>query len=188
MDKILIISAPSGAGKSTLIKHLLRCFPNQLAFSVSATTRSPRHGEIHGEAYYFMSEQDFQNHIARNEFIEYEQVYAGLLYGTLRSELDRMWALHKLATFEIDVNGGLKIQEQYRSQSLSLFIAPPSLDTLRQRLISRATETPERLQQRLVRADMEMSKAPFYDRIIVNDNLETAQAEIAFIVGKFLEA
>jgi guanylate kinase len=187
MNKLLIVTAPSGAGKTTLVRHLLSVFP-QLAFSISATTRAKRAHETDGLDYYFLSQDDFKSKIASKSFLEYEEVYENQFYGTLLSELDRLWALGKTVSFDVDVHGAARIQRKHRSASLSLFIAPPSIGVLEQRLIARGTETPESLKKRLHRAEMEMAAAEKFDFIIYNDDLDRSKKEIEFICRKFLYA
>ncbi|MFN3940171.1 MAG: guanylate kinase [Chitinophagales bacterium] len=171
--KLIIITAPSGAGKTTIVKHLLAHIPS-LRFSVSATTRSPRANEADGIDYYFISETDFKKHIAANHFLEWEEVYPGRFYGTLQSEVERLWSQGMHVVFDIDVIGAIHLQEKYPAESLSLFIAPPSLEILEQRLMLRKTESPQMLQTRMERAAMELSKKDLFDMVIVNDNLDTA--------------
>lgn len=184
--KIIIITAPSGSGKTTLVKRLLAACPD-LAFSVSACTRVPRHGEEHGRDYYFFDEAQFRALIETNSFAEWEMVYAGKYYGTLRSELHRIWDARQVPLVDIDVKGALAIQEQYPDTSLSVFVQPPSLDVLRLRLQQRGSETPQSLEERVSKAGFELSFATCFDKIIVNDNLEMASAELMDVVRTFLE-
>lgn len=169
---IIIISAPSGSGKSTIINEMLRRHL-PLGFSISATSRPPRGNERDGVEYYFLSPSDFRRRIEQNDFLEYEEVYAGRYYGTLRSEIDRILSLSLVPVFDVDVKGALNIKRAY-PDSLSIFIQPPSVDALRHRLLSRATDTPEVIEQRLQRAQFEISFAPRFDRVIINDDLATA--------------
>ena len=186
MSGILIIfSAPSGAGKSTLVQYLLGC-GFDMQFSVSATSRAPRGTEIHGEAYYFLSTEAFETKIRNNEFLEYEEVYKGCFYGTLRSEVERITSTGANVVFDVDVVGGLNIKQQYGERALALFIAPPSIETLRERLVGRNTDSMEMIEKRLAKAEYEMSFAPKFDHIVVNDNLETAKAESEAIIRNFL--
>ena len=185
-NKIIIIAAPSGAGKTSVTRHLLNAFPEQLAFSVSCATRQPRNIEKEGVDYYFISVEDFKNKIRHNEFAEWEMVYEGKYYGTLNSELQRIWQLHKAPLLDVDVKGGIHIQQVYPENSLSLFIEPPSLEELRRRLEARGTETPESLQARINKASYELSLKNKFDRIIINDQLERACKEAETIVRSFL--
>ena len=168
-NKIIIIAAPSGAGKTSVTRYLLKALPEQLAFSVSCATRSPRNNEKHGVDYYFISVDEFKNKIQQEEFAEWEMVYEGKYYGTLKNELQRIWHLHKAPLLDVDVKGGIHIQQIYPGHSLSLFIEPPSLDELRHRLEARGTETPESLLARINKASFELSLKNKFDHIIVND-------------------
>ncbi len=183
--KLIIIAAPSGAGKTSIVKHLLANLPDQLGFSVSCATRSPRTKETHGVDYYFISAEEFTQRVAAGEFAEWEMVYEGKYYGTLRSELERIWHQQQAPLLDIDVKGGLRIKEQY-PQSLSIFIEPPSLDVLRDRLKARGTETPESLQLRLAKASEECSYRLSFDHIIINDRLEVACAQVLHLVREYL--
>jgi len=184
--KLIIFSAPSGAGKSTLVHHLLK--ENlQLEFSVSATSRKPRGTEQHGVDYYYLSPAEFRERIANNEFIEYEEVYPDLFYGTLRSEIDRISAKGNNIIFDVDVVGGLNIKKQFGEQALAVFIAPPDIDELLNRLKNRGTDTPEMIAKRVGKAEFEMTFAPKFDVIIVNDNLEKAKREAETTIRKFIK-
>ncbi|MFM8806270.1 MAG: guanylate kinase [Sphingomonadales bacterium] len=183
--KLIIIAAPSGAGKTSIVKHLLAALPHQLGFSVSCATRAPRAQETHGTDYYFISANEFTGRIAAGEFAEWEMVYEGKYYGTLRSELERIWGLQQIPLLDIDVKGGLRIKEQY-PQSLSIFIEPPSLDILRERLAARGTETDATLQMRLAKASEECSYRDRFDHIIINDQLDEACAEVLQLVRDYL--
>ncbi|HRO42266.1 MAG TPA: guanylate kinase [Flavipsychrobacter sp.] len=183
--KIIIITAPSGSGKTTLVKRLLSACP-QLAFSVSACTRNPRPGELHGVDYYFHTEQDFKKLIEQNAFVEWEMVYTGKYYGTLRSELERIWTNNCHPLVDIDVKGALAIHDAFPETSLSLFIKAPSLDVLRQRLYKRGTETDHSLEERVTKAEYELTFADEFDKVIVNDDLETATQELVTIVNNYL--
>ncbi len=185
--KIIIVSAPSGAGKSTLIKHLLQC-GFKLSFSVSATSRPPRGQEKDGKDYYFLSAEDFRRKIASGEFLEYEEVYRDCYYGSLKSEVEQILSEEKNVIFDVDVAGGINIKSHYKDRALALFIAPPDMDELERRLVGRATDTPEKIKERLAKANYEMSFAPRFDAVIVNDNLTTAQKEIEKHVRQFLNA
>lgn len=182
---IIIITAPSGAGKTTITRHLMQQYP-LLAFSVSAATRAPRPNEQHGVDYYFMSEEEFREKINADAFLEWEMVYPGKYYGTLKSELQRIWQNKQVPLLDIDVKGAMRVQQLYPGQTLSLFIAPPSLEVLEQRLRHRGTETPESLQARLEKAAFEMSFQNQFDRVIVNDQLPLACAAATAAVQQFL--
>lgn len=184
--KIIIITAPSGAGKTSITKHLLEKFP-QLAFSISAATRKPRKNEKNARDYYFMSLADFQQKIQKNEFVEWEMVYEGKYYGTLTSELDRLWQENKFPLLDIDVKGAIHVQQKYPSQSLSIFIEPPSVRELARRLASRGTETEESLQTRVNKAEYEMSFSHHFNQIVVNDDLQEACHEAENIIKKFIK-
>lgn len=186
MNKIIILTAPSGSGKTTIVKQLLQRSAN-LAFSISACTRKPRPGEVHGRDYYFLEETDFKNRIEEGAFIEWEMVYTGKYYGTLRSEVDRIWSEDRAPLVDIDVLGALNIKSQYGDKALSLFIKAPSVEELRRRLTARGTESPEMLQERLDKAAYELSFAERFDRIIVNDDLERAIGETLDVISRFLE-
>ena len=185
--KLLVFSAPSGSGKSTIVNHLLRKKELELAFSISATSRAPRGEEKNGEHYYYMSAQEFKSHIDQDDFLEWEEVYKDNYYGTLRSELDRIWGMEKHVVFDIDVVGGLTIKKQFPQKCLSIFIMPPSIEELRTRLVNRSTETPEKIEMRLAKAAQELARAQEFDVIITNDNLEIALQEAEAIVSDFIE-
>ena len=184
-QKILIITAPSGAGKTSITRHLMKIFP-VLEFSVSAATRNPRGTEKDGVDYYFTDIEDFKEKIKNKEFAEWEMVYEGKYYGTLKSELKRIWALNKIPVLDIDVKGAIHIQQQYPENTLSLFIEPPSVDELKNRLQSRGTETPESLDARVNKAAYELSFKDQFNKLIVNDDLKRACSEAEKIVQEFL--
>jgi guanylate kinase len=186
-NKIVILTAPSGAGKTSITHYLLNKY-SILSFSVSASTRKPRDNEKNGRDYYFMSVEEFQRKIKEDAFVEWEMVYEGQYYGTLKSELQRIWNLKKVPILDMDVHGALHVQLQYPESSLSLFIEPPSIEELKKRLESRNTETPESLQTRLNKAAYEMSFRYHFDAIIINDELNKACTEAEKIVGRFLGA
>ena len=182
--KIIIFSAPSGSGKSTLIGHLLKRFP-QLEFSISATSRAPRGSEVNGKEYYFLSNEEFKNKVAAGEFVEWEEVYAGTCYGTLRSELKRIWDKGHVIVFDVDVKGGVNLKKIFGDDALSIFIMPPSVEELRRRLEKRGTDAPETIAKRVAKAEEEITYAPLFDKIVVNDSLETAVADAIRITESF---
>lgn len=183
--KVIILTAPSGAGKTSITKFLLANYP-QLAFSVSATTRAPRGAEQDGVDYHFISPTAFERHIYQNDFLEYEMVYEGLYYGTLKSELDRIWALGKTPVLDIDVKGAIAIQKQLGEKSLSIFILPPSIEVLKERLEKRNTESPEKVQMRLDKAAYEISFSNQFNAVVKNEDLETACNETASLIQDFI--
>ena len=183
--KVIILTAPSGAGKTSITKFLLANYP-QLAFSVSATTRAPRGAELDGVDYHFISPAAFEGHIYQNDFLEYEMVYEGLYYGTLKSELDRIWALGKTPVLDIDVKGAIAIQKQLGEKSLSIFILPPSIEVLKERLEKRNTESPEKVQMRLDKAAYEISFSNQFNAVVKNEDLETACNETASLIQDFI--
>jgi guanylate kinase len=184
-NKIIIITAPSGAGKTSITHHLMQQFP-QLAFSVSAATRQARGNEQNGVDYYFMSAEDFKQKIQQNEFIEWEMVYEGKYYGTLKSELQRIWDNQQVPILDIDVKGAIHVKQQFPEQALTIFIEPPSVAELKKRLESRGTETPESLAARVNKASYEISFKDQFDTSIINDDLEKARAQAVEIVSAFI--
>ena len=185
--KLFVFSAPSGSGKTTLVRHLLlQNIP--LGFSISATSRPPRGEEKDGEDYYFLSEEEFRQKIEEDAFIEYEEVYKGAFYGTLRSEVERLWVNGKNVLFDIDVIGGLNVKEQYPEETLAVFVQPPSLEELEKRLRQRNTETEEKIQQRLDKSATELIYSQDFDVILVNDNLAKAKQEVVRLVNEFLRS
>jgi guanylate kinase len=183
--KLIIFSAPSGAGKTTIVQHLLGKFP-QLEFSVSATTRKPRGDEKHGKDYYFISKEEFLHRIAKKQFVEFEEVYTGTFYGTLRTEIERIWSEGKTVIFDIDVEGGLHLKRKYDGQALAIFVQPPSLEVLIERLTGRGTDSPEKLQERFAKAEKELNYAPEFDIILKNHDLQTACGEAEELVRQFI--
>lgn len=182
-NKIIIITAPSGAGKTTIVHYLLQKYPGQLSFSVSATTRPPRENEQNGRDYYFLSEEIFRQKIQQNQFVEWEMVYEGKYYGTLLDELERIWKTGKIPVLDIDVKGALHIQRRYPETSYSVFIQPPSVKELKNRLESRGTETRESLEARINKASYELSFKDHFNYTIVNNNLEDACREADKIIA-----
>lgn len=186
--KLIIFSAPSGSGKSTIVKYLMDNHPElNLAFSISATTRAPRGTEKNGVEYLFLSEDEFRRKIANDEFLEHEEVYPGRFYGTLKSQVDTQTARGENVVFDVDVKGGCNIKKFYGSRALSIFIQAPSIDELRKRLIGRGTDSAEAIDGRIAKASYEMTFAPQFDHIVVNDDLQKAEKETYEIVNKFLE-
>ena len=187
MAKLIIFSAPSGSGKSTIINYLLKQNLN-LAFSISATSRPPRGTEQHGVEYFFLSPEEFRQRIANDEFLEYEEVYEDRFYGTLKAQVERQLEAGQNVVFDVDVVGGCNIKLFYGERALSIFIQPPSIEALRQRLEGRGTDTPEVIEDRLAKASYELTFAPKFDKVIVNDDLEKAQAETLEVLKEFLNA
>jgi guanylate kinase len=186
MNKLIIFSAPSGSGKTTIVKHLLAIKPLNLAFSISATSRAPRGEEQHGKEYYFLSAETFKKRIADNDFLEWEEVYKDFYYGTLKEEVERLWAMGKNIVFDIDVAGGLRIKKQFPKQTLAIFIQPPSIAVLEERLRARNTESDEKIAMRLAKAEQELAAAHQFDVIIKNDGLQKALDEAERIVTEFI--
>ncbi|MCM1164013.1 MAG: guanylate kinase [Muribaculaceae bacterium] len=185
--KIIIISAPSGCGKSTIINALLNAGEIDMQFSVSATNRPPRPGEVDGVNYWFLTDEDFNSAIAEGEFVEYEEVYPGRFYGTLKREIARIVDNGHNVVLDIDVKGGVNVKKLYGPQAVSIFIAPPSVDTLRERLEGRGTESPEAIDQRVGRAEYELSFAPEFDHTVINDRLPDAIGEVDAIIKDFVK-
>lgn len=183
--KAVIFSAPSGSGKSTIVSHILKLHP-ELKFSVSAASRAPRGDEKNGVAYWFISADEFRKRIADDEFVEYEEVYPGSFYGTLKSEVERIWDNGDAIIFDVDVKGGVNLKKYFGDRALSVFIQAPSVEVLRQRLVSRATDSPEAIERRVAKAAEEMTYADKFDHIIVNDDLQKAYADAEKLVDDFL--
>lgn len=185
--KLIIFSAPSGAGKTTIVQYILQKFSDQLEFSISACTRAMRANEVNGKDYYFTSTEEFKQKIKRSEFAEWEEVYMGQFYGTLKTELERIWNSGKHVIFDLDVRGGLNLKEKYGRQSFAIFVMPPSIKALELRLRERKTETPESLAKRVSKAKEELLVADQFDKILVNENLEKACADAEKLVSEFLK-
>ena len=186
-NKVIIFSAPSGAGKSTIVNHILGLHP-EIEFSISATSRAPRGQEQHGKEYYFFTADEFRQMIAEDKFVEHEEVYPGSFYGTLRSEVESIWAKGHVIVFDIDVQGGVNLKRIFGEQAFSIFIQAPSVEILRERLIGRATDTPEAIEKRVAKAASEMEfAAGKFDHVLVNDDLQTAFAEAEQIIDEFLK-
>ena len=186
-EKLIVFSAPSGSGKTTIVRHLLEQSKLPLAFSISATTRAPRGNEKNGIDYYFLSKEEFKQKIREGAFLEYEEVYPGLFYGTLKSEIERLWASGKAVLFDIDVMGGLTIKKTYPEKTLTVFVKPPSVEALEQRLRNRNTDSEETLQVRLAKSASELEKASAFDEILINDQLEDALRLAEALVIHFLK-
>lgn len=184
-NKVLIFSAPSGSGKSTIVNHILGLHP-EIEFSVSATSRPPRGQEQDGVEYYFLSVEDFRRRIDEGLFVEFEQVYQGRYYGTLKSEVQRIWDKGHVIVFDVDVKGGINLKKYFGDKALSVFIQAPSVEELRRRLVARQTDTPEAIDERVAKAAEEMTYAPEFDTVLVNDRLEQAFAEAEAMVADFL--
>jgi guanylate kinase len=182
--KLVIFSAPSGAGKTTIVHHLLsKDF--KLEFSISACTRAQRPGEVHGKDYYYISLEEFKKSISLDEFVEWEEVYKNNFYGTLKTEVERIWKSGHHVIFDVDVDGGLNLKKAFGDRALAVFVMPPSLESLRERLEQRETETPESITRRMGKAPIELQKSVLFDKVILNDDLESAFAKAEEIVGEF---
>ncbi len=184
--KLIVFSAPSGSGKTTIVRHLLGIEELNLEFSISAATREPRGQEVSGKDYYFMSIHDFKQHIKAEDFVEWEEVYRDNFYGTLKSEVERIWALGKNVIFDIDVAGGLRIKHKFPEQTLAVFVKPPSVDELKRRLKERSTESEDKINMRIAKAHVELATAPQFDTIIKNYDLEIAKQEAYELVKNFV--
>ncbi len=182
LQMIYIFCAPSGSGKSTMVKHLLTNHPDLFELSISCTTRAPRGQEVHGKEYYFITVEEFKKRIENAEFIEYEQVYEGLYYGTLKAEVERIESAGKQVLFDVDVKGGLNLKRILGDRAVSIFICPPSIEELRRRLEGRGDTSPEMIEKRLAKAEKELSYKPYFDRVVVNDDLQHAFAQLDEIV------
>ena len=186
MGKLVIFSAPSGSGKTTIVRELLKRFP-QLEFSISATSRQPRGAEQNGVDYYFLSSEEFHERAERGEFVEWEEVYQGTCYGTLRSEMERIWAKGNVIIFDVDVMGGINLKRLFGDDARSIFIMPPSVEELERRLRGRGTDSEEVIMKRIAKAEFELSKSSEFDRTVVNDVLEEAVKETAEIIELFIK-
>lgn len=185
MGKLLIFSAPSGSGKTTIVRRLLEQFSN-LEFSISATSRAPRGAEKNGVDYYFLTAEEFAEAVAANKFVEWEEVYKGTCYGTLRSEMERIWTKGNVILFDVDVMGGIRLKEIFGEDALSIFVMPPSIEELRRRLEGRGTDAPEVIEKRIAKASFELTKASEFDHQVINDDLEVAVSQVAEIVKNFI--
>ena len=186
--KLIVFSAPSGSGKTTIVRHLLGQENLNLEFSISATSREKRGTEINGKDYYFLSAKEFKNKIKEDEFLEWEEVYRDNFYGTLKTEVERIWAQGKNVIFDIDVSGGLRIKRKFPEQTLAVFVKPPSIDELKIRLKKRKTESADKINMRVAKASAELATAPLFDVIIVNDSLNKALKEAEALVSGFLKS
>ncbi|MCT1523735.1 guanylate kinase [Sphingobacterium hotanense] len=186
--KLLIFSAPSGAGKTTIVKRLLEKHGDKISFSISASTREARGTEQDGVDYYFISKEDFLHKVAKQEFIEFEEVYSGTFYGTLRAEVERIWNEGKHVIFDIDVVGGLRLKSKFPEEALAIFVNPPSLEVLKERLTGRGTDSEEKLKERFAKAEHELSFANKFDVVLQNNDLETACAEAEKLVLDFINS
>lgn len=185
--KLIVFSAPSGSGKTTIVRHLLGCEDLDLEFSISVTSREPRGQEIHGTDYYFISLEDFKKHIKAEDFLEWEEVYRDNFYGTLKSEVERIWSHGKNVIFDIDVAGGLRIKRKFPEETLAVFVKPPSIDELKIRLKKRSTESDDKINMRIAKASVEMATAPQFDKIIKNYDLDIAKQEAYELVRNFIK-
>ena len=186
-NKVLIFSAPSGAGKSTIVGHILGIWKDTMEFSISATSRAPRGTEQNGREYHFVSPDEFRRLISEDSFVEYEEVYKDHFYGTLKSEVERIWAAGHVIIFDVDVKGGVNLKKYFGEKALSIFIKAPSVETLRQRLVKRGTDSPESIAERVEKASQEMEYAPQFDYVLINDDLATAFGEVEKVVEDFLD-
>lgn len=186
--KLIVFSAPSGSGKTTIVRHLLGIEGLNLEFSISATSRAKRGEEVDGKDYYFLSAKAFKNKIKNDEFLEWEEVYRDNFYGTLKTEVERIWAKNKHVIFDIDVSGGLRIKRKFPEQTLAVFVKPPSIDELKIRLKKRKTESEDKINMRIAKASAELATAPLFDVIIENDNLEKALNEAETLISDFLNS
>jgi guanylate kinase len=186
--KLIVFSAPSGSGKTTIVRHLLGKEALNLEFSISATSRAKRGDEVDGKDYYFLSAKTFKQHIKDDDFLEWEEVYRDNFYGTLKTEVERIWANGKNVIFDIDVSGGLRIKRKFPDETLALFVKPPSVDALKIRLKKRKTESEDKINMRVAKASAELATAPLFDTIVINDDLESALKEAEEKVDRFLKS
>ena len=186
--KLIVFSAPSGSGKTTIVKHLLAQDDLNLEFSISAASRESRGEEVNGQDYYFISTEEFKKHIKNDDFLEWEEVYRDNFYGTLKTEVERIWAMGKNVIFDIDVSGGLRIKRKFPEQTLAIFVKPPSIDELKIRLKKRKTESEDKINMRVAKASAELATAPLFDVIIVNEDLEKALKEAQKLVNDFVNS
>ena len=185
--KLIVFSAPSGSGKTTIVRHLLAQEDLNLDFSISCTSREARTGEEHGKDYYFLSLEDFKQHIKNDDFLEWEEVYRDNFYGTLKAEVERIWTMGKNVIFDIDVAGGLRIKRKFPEETLAVFVKPPSIDELKIRLKKRSTESEDKINMRIAKASVELATAPQFDTIIKNYDLDTAKEEAYQLVRNFVK-
>lgn len=186
-NRVLIFSAPSGSGKSTIVNHILGIYKDEMEFSISATSRAPRGTEQNGKEYYFVTPEEFRRLIAEDSFVEYEEVYEDHFYGTLKSEVERIWAAGHVIIFDVDVKGGVNLKKYFGDKALSIFVQAPSVEVLKERLVGRGTDSPEAIEERVAKAAEEMTYADKFDYILVNDDLKTAFAESEKVVEDFLD-
>ena len=186
-NRVLIFSAPSGSGKSTIVNHILGIYKDQMEFSISATSRAPRGAERDGKEYHFVTPERFRELIADDAFVEYEEVYEDHFYGTLKSEVERIWAAGHVIIFDVDVKGGVNLKKYFGDKALSIFVQAPTVEVLRERLIKRGTDSPEAIEERVAKAAEEMTYAPKFDYVLVNDDLKTAFAEVEKVVEDFFD-
>lgn len=186
MGKLVIFSAPSGSGKTTIVRELLKRFP-RFEFSISATSRQPRGQEQNGVDYYFLTHDEFRARVERDEFVEWEEVYAGTCYGTLRSEMERIWSKGNIIVFDVDVMGGINLKSLFKDDACSIFIMPPSVEELERRLRGRGTDAEEVIRKRIDKAEFELSKSSQFDYTVINDDLAVAVEEAASIIENFLK-
>jgi len=185
--KLVIFSAPSGSGKTTLVRHILKTFPKHIDFSISATSRPKRGAEVNGKDYHYLTVDEFKEKVANNEFLEWEEVYAGTHYGTLRSEVEKIWAKGKAVIFDIDVEGGLNLKNQFGDKALAIFVMPPSIKILEERLNSRSTDSKDSIARRIAKAEKELKTAELFDTFILNEDLDTACSKAEDVVKDFLK-
>ena len=184
--KLIIFSAPSGSGKTTIVHALIKKFP-QLEFSISATSRAPRGAELHGKDYYFFTAEEFDKALEGDMFVEWEEVYAGTKYGTLRTEVERIWEKNNVILFDVDVKGGIRLKSIFGDDALSIFVMPPSVEALRERLINRGTDSSEAIEKRIAKAETELADNIHFDHVVINDDLQAAIEEVERIISDFIK-